>query len=224
MTLRGVALAISIALAVMACGSGASATTAPSRSAAPTPTATPNLPTIAPTPSIAPTPTATALAPASASASASAACVFDSQTGLLPSDRLTNVEILGAPGRDVIRFSFGKRSLGAGAAGPATGTLDAARPPFTQAASGEPIDLQGEHALKVVFSGMSLQNDAGEPAYDGPREFTGTDPSRSLRHVVQFDESEGLSGWYIGYDGPSCATLTRSGDSVEIALDFGPGS
>ena len=66
-----------------------------------------------------------------------------------------------------------------------------------------PIDLQGEHALQVVFTGMSLQNDVGQETYTGRREIRATDPSRSLRHVVLFDESEGQIGWYVGYDGPA---------------------
>jgi len=135
---------------------------------------------------------------------------------------MTNVEILGPPGRDVVRFTFGPRSLEP--KGPARGTLDVATPPFTGGASGVPIDLDGEHALQVVFSGMSLQNDVGQLAYDGPREFAVADPTRSLRHLVLYDESEGQLGWYVGYDRSSCPTLTRNGDTMELALDFGPGS
>ena len=218
MTIRTMACAIALGIAVVACGSGAAATPSASLATAsnppPSPSAAPS-----PIPSATATPTASASALSSASA---AACAVDRQTGLLPSDRMTNVEILGLPGRDVVRFSFGDRSLEP--KGPATGTLDVATPPFTGAASGLPIDLKGEHALQVVFRGMSLQNDVGQLAYDGPREFVVTDPTRSLRHLVLYDESEGQLGWYAGYDGPSCATLTRSGDTIELSLDFAPGS
>jgi len=220
MTIRTMACAIALGIAVVACGSGAGATPAASQATVSNPTPSPS---IAPSPSPSATTTPSASAPASASSSASAAaCAVDRQTGLLPSDRMTNVEILGLPGRDVVRFSFGDRSLEP--KGPATGTLDVATPPFTGAASGLPIDLKGEHALQVVFRGMSLQNDVGQLAYDGPREFVVTDPTRSLRHLVLYDESEGQLGWYAGYDGPSCATLTRSGDTIELSLDFAPGS
>ena len=71
---------------------------------------------------------------------------------------------------------------------------------------------------------MSLQNDVGQLAYDGQREFVVSDPTRSLRHLVLYDESEGQLGWYAGYDGPSCVTLTRHGDTVDLAFDFGPGT
>lgn len=216
MTVRVLACVIALGVAVVACGSSATATPTVSQATAPS---------LVPSPSAAPSPTteATATAPATPTASASAvACAVEHQSGLLPSDRMTNVEILGPPGRDVVRFSFGPRSLEP--KGPATGTLDVATPPFTGGASGQPIDLTGEHALQVVFRGMSLQNDVGQLAYDGPREFTVTDPARSLRHLVLYDESEGQLGWYVGYDGPSCVTLTRQGDTIELALDFGPGS
>lgn len=220
MTIRTVACAISLGIALVACGSGAAATPSASLATASNPPPSPSA-AASPIPSATLTPTASASASASSSASA-AACAVDRQTGLLPSDRMTNVEILGLPGRDVVRFSFGDRSLEP--KGPATGTLDAATPPFTGAASGLPINLKGEHALKVVFRGMSLQNDVGQLAYDGPREFVVTDPTRSLRHLVLYDESEGQLGWYAGYDGPSCPTLTRNGDTIELALDFAPGS
>jgi hypothetical protein len=216
--IRTVACAMALGIAVVACGSAATATPPASQASVPSPS-----PSASAAPSPTPSVTATPTASASASTSASAvACALDRQTGLLPSDRMTNVEILGLPGRDVVRFSFGDRSLEP--KGPATGTLDVATPPFTGGASGLPIDLKGEHALQVVFRGMSLQNDVGQLAYDGPREFVVSDPTRSLRHLVLYDESEGQLGWYAGYDGPSCATLTRNGDTIELAFDFAPGT
>jgi hypothetical protein len=217
-TIRAVACAIVLGIAVVACGSAATVTPPASLATPPSPTASPSA-AASPTPSATATPTASAAASTSASA---ATCAVERQTGLLPSDRMTNVEILGLPGRDVVRFSFGDRSLEP--KGPATGTLDVATPPFTGGASGLPIDLKGEHALQVVFRGMSLQNDVGQLAYDGPREFVVSDPTRSLRHLVLYDESEGQLGWYAGYDGPSCVTLTRNGDTVELAFDFAPGT
>ena len=29
-------------------------------------------------------------------------------------------------------------------------------------------------------------------------------------------------GWYLGYDGPACVTLTREGDDIIVAITFGP--
>ena len=164
---------------------------------------------------------ATTPAPA-ATPAPSVACALTPQTGTLPSDRLTGMQVLGVPGADIVRFQFSPGSLTP--AGPPVGSLDVATPPFTEGASGLPIELEGEQALQVVFRGMSLQNDVGQETYTGEREIRATDPSRSLRHVIVFDESEGQMGWYIGYDGPSCVTLTREGDDVLVAITFGPGS
>ena len=215
---RAAALALAIGLAVFGCGRAASPSPTASATTAPTivPVATPS-PTSIPT--AVPTPTPTALVTPRVSA---AACVVQPQTGLLPSDRLTDVEVLGTAGGDVVRFTFGQGSLEP--AGPATGHLDAATPPFTEASSGAPIDLQGEHAAQVVFTGMSLQNDVGQPTFDGQREIVVEDPSRGIRHAVLFDESEGQIGWYIGYDGPGCVTLTRDGDTIILAIGSEPGS
>jgi hypothetical protein len=144
------------------------------------------------------------------------------QTGLLSSDRLTDVEVVHSAGRDVVRFTFGESSLTP--VGAATGTLDAAKPPFTEASSGSPIDLHGKHALRVVFKGMSLQNDAGEPTYVGQRDIEVVGPSPIVRHAVIFDESEGEIGWYVGYDGSGCPSLTREGSDILLAIGAGPGS
>ena len=202
-----------LTLVASACGP-APATPSPSVSASPSAAASiaPSVP-----PSLAvttPAPTATPIA--------SVACAVRPQTGTLPSDRLTGMQVLGVPGADIVRFQFSPGSLTP--AGPPVGSLDVATPPFTEGASGLPIELDGEQALQVVFRGMSLQNDVGQETYTGEREIRATDPSRSLRHVIVFDESEGQMGWYIGYDGPSCVTLTREGDDVLVAITFGPGS
>jgi len=150
------------------------------------------------------------------------ACDLKPQTGQLPSDRLTGVQVLGVPGADIVRFQFSPGSLTP--AGPPVGSLDLATPPFTEGASGLPVDLQGKNALQVVFRHMSLQNDAGEETFTGEREIRATDPSRSLRHVVLFDESEGQLGWYLGYDGPACVTLTREGDDILVTITYGQGA
>jgi hypothetical protein len=193
-----------------------------------TPSASPSTAAASPAPTVAATasptaPTATAIPTLTPSASAVAvSCDLKPQTGQLPSDRLTGIQVLGVPGADIVRFQFSPGSLTP--AGPPTGSLDVATPPFTEGASGLPVDLQGEKALQVVFRGMSLQNDAGEETFTGEREIRSTDPSRSLRHVVLFDESEGQLGWYLGYDGPACVTLTREGNDVLVTITYGPGS
>jgi hypothetical protein len=209
-----VGLAI-LGLSIAACGpttpSASPSSAAPSVAPTAPATATPAAPTATVAPS--PTPSASAVA---------VSCDLKPQTGQLPSDRLTGVQVLGVPGADIVRFQFSPGSLTP--AGPPVGSLDVAKPPFTEGASGLPVDLQGKNALQVVFRHMSLQNDAGEETFTGEREIRATDASRSLRHVVLFDESEGQLGWYLGYDGPACVTLTRDGDDILVTITYGQGT
>ena len=194
------------------------------------PSASPSaLPSVVPTPSTSVAPSATPNAtsspgstPAPTVAPSTAACATLPQTVQMPSDRVTDIEVLGLPGRDVVRFTFGNGSLTP--VGPPSGSLESAAPPFTHAASGLPIDLAGDHAAQVVFKGMSIMNDVGQPTFTGERQIKVTDASRSLREVILFDESEGQIGWYIGYDGSSCVSVSREGDAVLVVIDFGPGS
>lgn len=216
--IRAAVLALLVGLAVVACGpaAGSSPTASSATSANPTATdvaAVTAAPTVTPLP---PSPTP------GASPVASVACAVMPQTGLLPSDRLTDVAVVHDSGRDSVRFSFGESSLEP--VGTATGTLAVAVPPFTEASSGAPIDVHGQHALRLVFKGMSLQNDAAEPTYTGQRDIEAVGGSVIIRHAVIFDESEGQIGWFVGYDGSACPTLTRDGSDIVLALGAGAGN
>ena len=217
---RTMAFALLVGLPVVACGPSVNASQVASRSADASPTATATgTPSATATPTTAPTPEPTASPTPVAS---EAVCLSGPYTGILPSDRLTTMQILGRPGSDVVRFELGEPSLQP--VGQATVTVGPAHPPFSQASSGQPIALKGEHVLQVVFKGMSIQNDAGEETFTGGRELKATDPSRSVRDVVMFDESEGQVGLYVGYDGPACVSVATSGNGLELAILFGPGS
>ncbi len=214
-------VAFGLAVVVAACGPSTSASPVASAAASASPTASATAAAIAP-PTAAPTATAQppSQAPTPAATASGAACLVGPQTGILPSDRLTGMQVVGASGSDVIRFELGEASLEP--VGGAAVTISPAQPPFSQASSGQPIDLAGEHALRIVFKHMSIQNDAGEPTYTGDRELKVTDPSRSIRDVVLFDELEGQVGWYVGYDGQACVSVGMSGDVLELAVAFGP--
>jgi hypothetical protein len=199
---------LAVALAVGACGPGA-ATTTPSGSA---------------TPSVAPTAVATTaptVAPSStpssvASASTATACTHLPQTTTLPSDRFTDLKVASGATSDRLTFVFGNASMPGPTATP-TGTLDAATPPYTQAGSGAAIVMTGDHVLQLRFTSMSLQNDAGEETYTGPASVKPDLPA--LRRAVLYDESEGVIGWYIGYDGTGCVTLGTDGGNVIVTID-----
>jgi hypothetical protein len=197
---RAVVLA-TIGLAAAACGP-ATPSASPSAATSPSTSAT-----------AIPTPTATAVP--SPSPSTVTACAVTPQTGLLPSDRFSDLKLSTGPAGDVLTFVFGPSSLDS-PAGPPQGSLDVAAPPYTQAGSGDPIAMTGEHVITVRFSAMSLQNDAGEEIYTGPTAFKSSFPA--LRQAVEFDASEGIVGWYVGYDGTGCVTLSQVGKNVTVTI------
>lgn len=209
-------------LAFLATGCGASSSPGPSV-AAPSPSASPTVPSPAGSsaasvaPSSAPSvePSAT---PSSTVAPSVAACYALPQTGLLPSDRFTDIRISTGVDADRVTFVFGNASL-PGPAGPPQGSLEVARPPYTYAGSGMAIAMDGQHVVQVLFRGMSLANDVGQPTYAGAGEY-----ERDLgafRHAVLFDASEGVIGWYVGYDGSGCLSLVRSGNDVTLVIAHG---
>lgn len=216
------ALATALGVAILTAGcSSTSSTPAPSAAATPVASAT-----VAPSPSavasaapsIVPstTPGTSAAATAAASAaSSSAACQPLPPAGILPSDRFTDVQVVPGDTSDSLRFEFGDPSL-PGPASPPMGTLTVAKPPYTNAGSGAPINVQGDHVLQLTFTGMSLQNDVGQPTYDGPTEFKPTLPA--LRHAVLYDASEGVIGWYIGYNGKGCVSLINDGRGLLLSI------
>jgi hypothetical protein len=184
--------------------STAAATTAPS---APPPTAPTSTPTTKPT--------ATPTAKPTASPTTAAPCPIKPETGPLASDRLVNVVASTTPDADLLTFVFGHMSV-PGPGGPPTGEFSAAEPPYTFGPSGLPIIMAGDHVAQVVFRGMSLIADTGDLVYTGPADLSPDLPA--LKHAVEYDESEGVIGWYVGYDGTGCVTLSRSGDNVVLSF------
>jgi len=201
---------VALTLVAAACGPttpSATPSSAPATTVAPTPTPTAS---VSPNPSPSPSPSA------SPSGSSAVTCQPLPQAGQLTSDRFTDLTVSAGATADRLTFVFGSSSL-PGPASPPQGSLDVARPPYTQAGSGAAIAMTGEHVLQLRFTGMSLQNDAGEETYTGPAEVKPGLPA--LRHAILFDASEGVIGWYIGYDGTACVTLGRDGDNVTLTFD-----
>lgn len=200
---------IGAALTAAACGS-----TTPTGVASPSPT-----PSTAQTAHPSVTPSASTSAgetpKASASPFPSPACPVTAQTGLLPSDRLVDLAISATPTHDLITFVFADPAS-PGPAGPPHGTVDAIQPPFSYAGSGQPIDLHGEHAVQVRFTGMTIASESGESTYHGPQKVEPNLPA--LQEAIQYDASEGVIGWYVGYNGPGCVTLSRNGNDVTVKI------
>jgi hypothetical protein len=207
------------AIAVLAVACGATTTTSePSPGDSTIPSVT-IVPTVVPTsvPTSAPTsapPSAPTSTPPTPTASL-AACEFVPQGGLLPSDRFTDIRVSSTASGDQITFVFDDPSIGNPGGSP-RGTLAIAPPPFTFGGSGEEIKMRGQNVLLMRFKHMSLSNDVGQETYGGPREVKPDLPA--LRHAVLFDEFEGIVGWYVGYDGSGCATLSQNGSSVTLTI------
>jgi hypothetical protein len=203
------------AMLIGACSAAAPSTSpSGSPSAPPATTASPSAST-SPSPTPTASPTATPTAAPTASPTAAAACKIKPVTGPLPSDRLVNVTASTTADADVLTFHFGNMSV-PGPGGPPRRELSKAKKPYTFGPSGKPIKMQGEHVAQVVFRGLSLQSDTGDLVYTGPAKLTPDFPA--LKHAVEYDESEGVIGWYVGYDGTGCATLSRHGDDVMLTI------
>ena len=181
-------------------------------------------PTVAPPSSppatASPSPTTTAVPPTSTATSPTAGaspCPVETQTGRLPSDRMVDVRISTADAADLITFVFGPPSSASPPQGPSDGTLEAAEPPYTQAASGLPIEIDGEHVVIVRFVGMSIVDETGTPTYDGTMDFR--PDLAALKTVVNYDMFEGHVGWYLGYDGDGCVRLASDATSVTVVIE-----
>jgi hypothetical protein len=207
--LRSLGLLVVVVATLAACASTPSPSASPGASSPPTPTASPAIGS--PSAVASASPVASAPVPPVGSP---AACTVETQTGLLPSDRLVDLAITSTATHDVVTFVF-EPSL-PGPAGAARGTLEAAQPPFSFAGSGQSIELRGQHAVQLRFSGMTIANESGEATYHGPTE---AKPAlTTLREAIQYDASEGIIGWYLGYDGPGCVTLVREGAEVSVMI------
>ena len=183
-------------------------------------------PAVSPAPASAPptappaSPSATPAATASSAASptvapsaAFAACDLPTWHNNLPSGRLANVHVATAPGLDTAVFQF---APGGDNPGIPTGDITIAKPPFTQGSSGQAMSVEGDHFLQVRFDKMDIVDAAGNDIYSGLRDikpgFT------ALRQVVEFDEFEGVVGWYVGLAGPTCVSVASDPAALTITL------
>ena len=81
--------------------------------------------------------------------------------------------------------------------------------PTRTAGSGEDIDMEGDRVLQLGFLQHVARVRHRRARVRRGREFR---PDLTvLRHAVVYDETEGVVGWYVGYDGPGCVTLGRDG-------------
>jgi hypothetical protein len=99
-------------------------------------------------------------------------------------------------------------------------SLERAEPPFTQDASGTPIEVDGSSFLRLIMRGGTKQMEDGTSSYDGPTEFTPGFPS--LLHAVEGGDFEAQSTWYFGLASEACVrvvTLTADG-APRLVIDI----
>jgi hypothetical protein len=211
------ALCTSLALTVSACASTASTASSAPPSPGPTPSIEPSAETTsgAETSSAAPVSPAPADSPSATASAVGITCPVTPQTVLPPSDRLVDLAISSTPTDDLLTFVFATPTI-PNPGGPPRGSLDAARPPFSYAGSGQQIALLGAHAVQVRFTGMSIASESGDATYTGPPDLRPNLPA--VREAIQYDASEGVIGWYIGYEGSGCVTLTSIRNAVTITI------
>lgn len=192
-----------IILAVLATGCGPTA--------GPSPSAVPTVASEAPIPSTSePSPPGTI----------GGSCPIPPTTGALPSNTLTGLAVEALPTADRMTFTFGEP---ADIPTEPVGRLRAVQPPFTHAASGNPITVVGDHFLEVVFTGMWIADEEGNPTFQGQRDARWG--LAAIKHSVMFDESEGQVGFIVGYVGDGCVALGGDPEAgtvtIEIAAPLG---
>ena len=99
-------------------------------------------------------------------------------------------------------------------------TLDRATPPFTEDASGLPIDVEGTSFLRLTMRGGTKQTEDGTSSYDGPTDF---DPSfPMLVDLVEGGDFEAQSTWYLGLSADACVRVMRlvgEGGPARLVID-----
>ena len=99
--------------------------------------------------------------------------------------------------------------------GTPSGTVVAAKPPFSASGSGKTIAVAGDQFLQVRFRNMTLEGMTG-PVYTGKHDMK--PDFEALRQVVNYDEFEGYSGWIVGMDQPTCVTVLNDPAHLTLTL------
>jgi hypothetical protein len=179
---------------------------APTASTAPPPSPSPA--SIVPSSVPEPSESATASSP-------TGGCPVPPTTGALPSNALVGMAAETAGTLDRMTFSF---------ADPVDmpteplGRLAATAPPFTHATTGDPVDVVGEHFLEIVFTGLAIADEEGNPTFQGQRDARYGLPA--IKHAVIFDESEGQLGLILGYAGDGCVTRAEDPAARTVTIEI----
>ncbi len=84
-------------------------------------------------------------------------------------------------------------------------TVKSVAPPFTYGGSGLPLEVLGEHHVRLRFEGMSHVDAAGAVIYRGPQVLDGA--GNPVRQIALEEAFEGYVVFIVGYDGDGCVDL-----------------
>ena len=97
-------------------------------------------------------------------------------------------------------------------------SIEEAEPPFTQDASGLPLEVDGSYFWKIVLRGGTKVSPDGGITYDGPTEFA---PGYArLVHLVEGGDFEAVSTWYVGMSATSCIRVAALNDPSRLVIDI----
>ena len=96
-------------------------------------------------------------------------------------------------------------------------TLDRAQPPFTQDASGLPMEVEGSSFLRLTMRGGSKQTDDNTSSYDGPTDLNPELPV--LVDLIEGGDFERQSTWYLGLTSEACVRVLLLEDPARVVID-----
>jgi hypothetical protein len=161
-----------------------------------------------------PTPGATGTSTPSSAASTDGGAAFTCdlpvvEAGSAPIANIVDVRAATHDGYDRLVFEF--------AQGTPDVTVERAEPPFTEDASGLPVEVDGERFLALVMRGGTKQTDAGTSSYEGPTELATGFPG--LVHAVEAGDFERQSTWILGLADEACVRVIALDDPARLVID-----
>ena len=96
-------------------------------------------------------------------------------------------------------------------------TLDRAEPPFTQDASGLPIEVDGESFLGLSMRGGTKQTDEDTSSYDGPTDINAG--FETLVDLLEGGDFERQSTWYLGLSDEACVRVLLLDAPPRLVID-----
>lgn len=160
---------------------------------------------------------------ASTASPSAATSVCGAQSGGEPGSQmlLNDVKIVSRGDHDQIVFTFepGAKS----AAVVPEWKVSAASPPFTQDASGEPVEVEGTSHLSITFmaSGVDLSGAEFRETYKGEDRIKPAEP-QAIAELVKAGDFENHLSWFVGLSTQSCFSVSTTQNPVQVAVDIGP--